>query len=236
MHLPKKIYLVAGALALLAAGITFWLQTSGDAKLAASKRWVSVLVANANIAAGVTLAQAKAQHLLTTENFPESALPVGVIGNLDKSFSDTKLSQAIAAGQLVLASALQSKSAAVTELQVPNNLLAVTTLADDQSRVAGFVTPGATVAVFWTSAKLSRTRVLFSGAYVLAVGSQSTSAGSQPQQASPQLVTLALSPANSARLILAQQTGLISLGLPSAQTKVDARITVTPSSLFGNTK
>jgi pilus assembly protein CpaB len=102
---------------------------------------------------------------------------------------------------------------------------------DDAARVAGFVGPGAEVAVYWTPADTSASQVLLPRVSVLAVGATSTSntaGGSQTAAgtgagsgvANVNLVTLALKPADAPRVVLASKTGSIYFGLLGKGTKL----------------
>jgi pilus assembly protein CpaB len=207
MRLSKYAYLAAGLLAVLAGIAVYLYQLTADDRAAAGKSAVAVLVASANIESGLTLADAQARHLIVVEHFPRAALPSGVV--LAKrslgALGSVAFHQSVAAGQLILQSGFEAP-ANEGSLLVPDGKVAITINLDDAARVAGYATAGSRVGIYFGKNQSTETRVLVPEVLILAVGNQSASLA-------PSLITVAVTPADAARLLVAERTGSLTLAL-----------------------
>ena len=196
-----------GIYGVLAGIVVYLYQSTADDRAVAGKSAVAVLVASANIEAGLTLADAEARHLITVQHFPRAALPAGLVppSSLRKAAETSVFQQPVAAGQLILQSAF-TKAPGQDSLLVPDGKVAITVNLDDAARVAGYATAGNRVAIFYSKAQSAETRVLVSQVAILAVGNQNAGLA-------PSLVTVAVSPADAARIIVAERSGSLKLAL-----------------------
>ena len=234
MKISKYSYLIAIVLAVLAGVAVYAYQSSADSRALAGKQPVTVLMAKADIPAGVKLQDALAQGALKLENFPAGTVPAEALGNVDSTNGQLVVNHAIAAGQLVLSTELGDTAAATTQIQVPNGMVAVSVNADDPSRVANFLVPGSKVVLYWTAGDNKLSHVLFPSADVLAVGAVSTASTNTGQSGSANLITLSLPPADAQRLVLATRTGSLYFGLLSDTTVISSGSSITPDKLLGN--
>jgi pilus assembly protein CpaB len=207
MRLSKYAYIAAGLLAVLAGIVVYLYQSTADDRSVAGKSAVAVLVASANIEAGLTLADAEARHLIAVQHFPRAALPAGLVppASLRTAAETSVFQQPVAAGQLILQAAF-AKAPGQDSLLVPDGKVAITVNLDDAARVAGYATAGNRVAIIYSKAQSAETRVLVSQVAILAVGNQNAGLA-------PSLVTVAVSPADAARIIFAERSGSLKLAL-----------------------
>jgi pilus assembly protein CpaB len=210
MRFSKYAYVAASLLAVLAGIVVYLYQSTADDRMAAGKSAVAVMVASANIERGLTLADATARHLIGVEHFPRAALPSDVV--LAKSHagrftvpSGRVFYRSVPAGQLIRSSVFV-KPVGEDSLVVPDDSVAITINLDDAARVAGYAVPGSQVAIFFGKAQSPETRVLVPSVRILAVGNQSAGLA-------PSLVTVAVSPSDAARILVAERSGVIKLAL-----------------------
>lgn len=234
MKISKYSYLIAIVLALVAGVAVYLYQSSTDSRALAGKQAVTVVVAKADIPAGVKISDALAQGLLKLENFPAGSVPTEAIANIDENNRDLLVNHAIGAGQLVLSSQLGDFAQANTHIQVPDGQIAVSVNVDDPARVANFLVPGSKVVLYWTASDNKLSHVLFPEASVIGVGSVSTASSANTQSGSAGLITLALTPSDAQRLVLATKTGSLYFGLLSGNTQVSAGQGITSDKLLGN--
>ena len=234
MKISKYSYLIAIVLAVLAGFAVYAYQSSADSRALAGKQPVTVLMAKADIPAGVKLQDALTQGALKLENFPAGTVPAEALGNVDSTNGQLVVNHAISAGQLVLSTELGDSAAATTQIQVPDGMVAVSVNADDPSRVANFLVPGSKVVLYWTAGDNKLSHVLFPSADVLAVGAVSTASNNTGQAGSANLITLSLPPTDAQRLVLATRTGSLYFGLLSGSTVISCNSSITPDKLLGN--
>jgi pilus assembly protein CpaB len=207
MRLSKYAYIAAGLLAVLAGIAVYLYQSTADDRAAAGKSAVAVLVASTNIESGLTLDDAQARHLIAVEHFPRAALPSGVVlakPSLD-GLGSAVFHQSVAAGQLILSSNFEVP-ANEGSLLVPDGKVAITINLDDAARVAGYAAAGNRVGIYFGKNQSSETRVLVPEVLILAVGNPSASLA-------PSLITVAVTPADAARILVAERTGSLTLAL-----------------------
>jgi pilus assembly protein CpaB len=208
-----------------------------DARAVAGKRTVSVLVTTKKVAAGTTVAQARHDGLLRTEDMPAETVPgdtFAAVADLD-SIGDQVAADDIVAGQLVRRPMFVARSAAVGGLTVPDGKLVLTVAVGTAAEVAGYLEPGSKVAVFdtYTVAEgtdgkpagddLERnhkydqaTRLLLSKVTVLAVGpapAERKAATAGAADAAKVLVTVAVTQYEAERLVHGAQVGHLYLAL-----------------------
>jgi pilus assembly protein CpaB len=141
---------LAGMLALL--GIVAVLAYVRNADNRALQRYhvVSVLVAKQPIPAGTTAEAAISGGLLGTEKFPVGSVPPGALRQIGHADSKLVTSAPIGQGQLLLQSMLVQKSQGAVPLAIPAGKEAVSVAVCLAGDVAGYVQPGAKVAIYNT--------------------------------------------------------------------------------------
>lgn len=235
MKVTKMSYLIAVVLAVLAGLAVYLYQSSSDARALAGKQGVTVVVAKMDLAVGTKLADAVAGGAVGYATYPQGTLPVGTLSTIDAGTANLVVSHAIGAGQLVLGSELSSFVNPNAMIQIPTGRVAVSVNLDEAARVASFVQPGSRVVVYWTPGDDKESRVLLADADVIAVGATSTASGAAASGAgNTSLVTLALTPADAPRVVLATKTGSLYFGLLSDATSVVRGSGVTADSLRSN--
>jgi pilus assembly protein CpaB len=146
-------------------------------------------------------------------------------------------------GQQLLAGMFGATAVADTALPIPPGQLAASFAFGDPQRVAGFVQPGSTVAIFVTHTdpdqpKLRETRILLPKVTVIAVGPTTITPPADPAQANPEaqpraMLTLALTQAQAEKLIFAQTFGGgLYLGLVNTGSKIAPKTIVNDGNLF----
>jgi pilus assembly protein CpaB len=234
MKISRISYIVAIVLALIAGVAVYAYQASADQRALAGKAAVQVYVSQQDIPVGVKLSDIYLQGLAKKENFPADSLPVGAITDITTANGDLVVSHPITKGQLLLDSQVGTQAAAASQIVVPDGQVAVSVNVDDSQRVANFLVPGAQVVVYYTAADRTSVRVLLPRADIIAVGSTSTSSTTGTGAVVSPLVTLALPPADAARVVLATHNGTVYFGLLSKTTTVAPGSGVALPNLFGN--
>jgi pilus assembly protein CpaB len=212
-------------------------------KTVKSNESVQVIVATAHIPAGMTGALVAQNKLATFESVPKRNVPPGALSTLS-GVADKQLSVDVYPGEVLLAAKFSERTQALTgALTIPANDLAISIQIGDPQRVAGFVVPGSQVAIFDTTgggsgqqSSNAHTGVILPRVQVIAVGptalktNGSSSAGQQ--QTSTAILTLALTQAQAEKLVLAQSTGSLYLGLLSDKSQVTVGPGVTANQLY----
>jgi pilus assembly protein CpaB len=127
-------------------------------------------------------------------------------------------------------------------LSIPEGDIAISVNLSDTGRVAGFVSPGAKVAIFanTTDARGDVTRVLLPKVQVIAVGTTTVvnttttdAEGAQTTEALPKtLFTLAVSQEDAQRIMFATNHGELSFALLNDKSRVAAGPGVSNANLF----
>lgn len=247
----KRSVLIIGLAVLLAAvgvvSVLYYVRQA-DARALAGKQAVRVLVAAERVPAGTTAAAAQAAGLLRAEAMPAESVPADALGRVGPEVAELVAGADIAPGQLVLRSLFVAELPTASGLPIPDGKVAVTVALGVTQQVAGYVKPGATVAVFDTRGATNRnadgeatTRVLLPEVEVLAVGPapagerQSTPNG--PNGPNGQvMLTFAVDTAQAERLILGSQTGSLHLALLTADTGVVPGARLDTGALFGSAR
>jgi pilus assembly protein CpaB len=202
-----------------------------------------VLVATSQITAGTSVQDAAERGAFERKALPKVAIAAGAVSNINPIQGKVALTT-IFPGQQILEQMFGDNPAATGPFDLPPGSLAVSFSFDDPNRVAGFVQPGSTVAVFVTEEAADRTRVLLPRTHVLAIGppAPSSAAGSSTagrrsgsatgNESSRALVTLALKQPDAERMILASSRGTLYLGLLGAESKVTTSAGVTGAKLY----
>jgi pilus assembly protein CpaB len=222
MRSSTIILIAALAVGLVAAAGVFVYTEGAEARVLADQQPTAVYVTDDLVPAGMVLDDAIQEGLILSTQVPASSAPSGAL-TVGSSGSLQALAD-LGPGQVVLAAAFGSEMPAPEPIRIAADEFAVTVQLGDPQRVAGFLRPGSSVAIFNTSADLDRsneTRLLLFGIQVLAIGeaTQVQAEGDPTDVAQSALVTVAVKPTEAERLVHAAQTGSLYLALlnPEAQ-------------------
>lgn len=215
----------------------------------AGQRPVEVLVAVGSVPAEMAASQAAAEGLLELRSLPRRAVPEGAVADVEELEGRVAASE-LFPGEVVLPGRFVDPAVAGA-LSIPAGMLAVSVELTDPGRVAGFVVPGSEVAIFDTftlpkdpsaAGEVEQaTRLLLPRVKVLAAGPTSVrSAAAQPQESSPveqtpvatSVLTVAVDQAGAEKLVHATQTGTVSFGLLTSNSKTGPSAGVDNTSLF----
>lgn len=229
----KKLqrFLIAAGLGLVASGAMFAYVSGANQRADAGEPRGPVLVAKSAIPVNTKLlADQVAVETRPTRYIPEGALtlPDGAIGRV------TRIE--IAAGEPILdAKLLVQGQESQAVLPVPSGMRAITVAVDEVVGVAGFVQPGMTVDVVSTMDVEGETvtKFLLQRVKVLACA-QDSKHKDDPEAKVVSSATLAVSPGDAEKLILAADRGKIRLAMRDQAEKGDVLTSgATPQSMMG---
>ena len=142
------LFLLALALALFGTGAVFVYVSRVDARAVADLKPVEVLVATGTIQAGTSVQAAVDQKLIERKALASQSVPPGALRKTAE-VKDRVAASVIYPGEVLLAPKFVEPEV-VGALAIPEGLMAVSVELEDPQRVAGFVLPGAEVAIFDT--------------------------------------------------------------------------------------
>jgi pilus assembly protein CpaB len=208
----RSRFLVLGAISLalgLAVSIYLYLYLQAIGK-ASSEPMIDVMVASSDLQVGARIEKTDIKIV----RVPLSALP----SNPPRKFADVigrGLVLPIQKGQFILSSQLAGENAGSgLPSLIPPDMRAVAVRINDESSVAGFVTPGTRVDVFMTATRNGEAQTInvLQNVAVLATGhTLERNTNGQPQSAS--VATLLVDISDAEKLILASSEGHIRLAL-----------------------
>jgi len=236
--MTRRLIAITVAIALAAvgtAGILWYVISANDRAQSDLNDPVRVAVADKQIPAGTSGTVIREQNLVRYVQMPRLVVPEGdVLGDIGAEFDDKVVTANVEKGFMVMRSMFGERSQVTSGLPTPPGKLAVAVATSMPEQVAGYVRPGADVAIFVTyklttpegeETNKTRTKVLLPRVQVLAIGpSAGDGANSTDNRSggdSELLVTLAVSQSEAERLILGKNTGSLYLGLLTETTKVE---------------
>jgi pilus assembly protein CpaB len=158
---------------------------------------------------------------------PKTSVPDDVLSEVNAELDTLVVTSNLAVGQLLLRANFGADANVTGGLALPPGMMAVTVETGAPEQVAGYVQPGAEVAIFVTypvvapngsTNNIERTRVLLARVTVLAVGQgRGGSANASPGSV---MITVAVNQADAERLISALNAGTLYLGLLSDSVEV----------------
>ena len=220
------LLVAAVAIAALGAGLVLLYVSSLAGAATADQQMVKVLTATSTISPGETAAVAKSDGRLALTEVPKSSLVAGAVTSV-RQMSGEVSQVTIFPGEQILAQMFATSVASGQNLPIPHGKLAISVELSDPGRVAGFVPPGAHVAIFISvqgtstdaTGSQSYTRIMVPNAEVLAVGPATVlSAGGSSSAATtsdpvPQtILTVALSQHDADRVLFASNSSGSSTG------------------------
>jgi pilus assembly protein CpaB len=229
----RRTLLLIAALVVAALGtvLVFLYANNARNEGLANQELVTVLVAKSNIAVGTTGSAASAAGAFEQQDIPRANVVEGALSDATP-IADLVAVAPIFTGQQIIA-AQWGATGQTSGLSIPDGKIAISVQLGDPERVAGFIAPGATVAIFATGGP--SVQVLLTNIPVIGVGPASsvpnpdgTTNGGNAEQIPSAILTLAVTQLEAQKIIYAQggaspsaYSGLY-FGLMNAKSKVVA--------------
>lgn len=213
MDRRRILLIVAAVVAALGLVLVIVYARSADSRAAEDYDTVTALKAIEPIALGETFDDALAAGKIEEQRVPRGQLLDGYV--TDANTLDGQLAAMdIAVGEQITTSKFAEEVRTGVVLPVPAGMLGQSVQLDDQGRVAGFASPGDSVAVLVASPENAAALVLVPETQILAVGSSSPIAsategeeGETTDAVANTVVTLALTPESALDLTAAIDAG-----------------------------
>jgi pilus assembly protein CpaB len=251
----------AAIIALVGVASVLLYARGADARAVAANQPSTAYVSKALIPSATTLKDAVRGGLLVKTTVPEKGLPAGALTQVTDANSSLLALTDIAPGEYMLESRFGTTPMGTKAIEVPSGMVAVSVQLTDPARVGSFVTPGTRIAIFDSykikaigvdakskainDANVTGTSVLLDDVLVIAMGDAALNPGSQAPAADDSkaakadanatpsfLVTVAVTPANAARLIHGINNGVLYAALRSADLKMGTTPRVDDLNLF----
>ncbi len=241
------LLIVAVVIAALGATMVFLYVQNVDADAAEANESVEVLAATKQVEVGETIEDAQAAGKLGMVSVPRKNVVPGAL--TDTSALDGQIAlSTVYVGEQILPGMFGQVGTQQT-INIPEGTMAISVQLDDPARVAGFVTPGASVAVFMSGEKLGKgvdagllpfTRLLLPKVEVIGVGdttllstTKTDAAGLETTEAIPKtILTLSLTQAQAERVVYASRNGSLTFGLLNEKSNVKSGPGVFEQNLF----
>jgi pilus assembly protein CpaB len=226
---------VAIVLAALGTGGLLLYASAADERARAGIEGVTVAIADKRIPVGTSGERIKAGDMVRFEQMPRASVPTDALAEIGEDLESAVLTSAVEPGQLLLKAMFGRSSTVTSGLNLPEGTMAVTVETGAPEQVAGYVRPGARIAIFLTykvldkdleETNVQRTRVLLPNVEVLSTGTYRPPARngnngdslpgettSSPSSNGSMLVTVAVTQTDAERLIAGLNTGKLYLGL-----------------------
>ncbi len=219
MDRRKVLLIVAALIAALGTAVVFLYVRGADSRANLKFAGKQVLVANAAISQGETLKVAKSSGKIETKTVTAGSLVPGYVTDLEAIPDENVALTTIYPGEQILRGKFGASAGDSSALTIPNKKLAVSLNLADPDRVAGFVNPGAQVAIFTTSSSTNSTQLLLPKVNVIGVGTTSvvattktSASGAQTTEQLPRtLMTLALDQVDAQKIIYASHTSDVTV-------------------------
>jgi pilus assembly protein CpaB len=235
------LLIVAALIAALGATMVFLYVRGADSRAEADQQPIQVLKAVAVINPGETLAAAQAAGKVQLGTVPKSQVLTGAV-NSTRDIADKVALSTIYPNEQIITGKFGSPGDQST-LQIPDGDIAISVSLSDTGRVAGFVSPGAKVAIFVNGQDdkgQDASRLLLSPVQVIAVGATTvvstqttTAAGAQTTEQLPKtLFTLAVTQDQAQKVMFAAGHGELTFGLLNAKSQVKPGPGASATSLF----
>lgn len=234
------LLVVAALIAVVGSGMVFLYVKGADDRAKEAQAPVAVLKAVAQIEPGESLSAASAAGKIELQDVPAEQQLEGALVSIGDNGTKVALTR-IFPNEQITTSKFGSPGEQDT-LPLPPGKLAISVSVSDTGRVAGFVAPGSTVALFMNgpvgASGQDGTRLLLDKVQVIAVAQQTVTTataadGTQPAEAlPPTLFTLAVDQQDAEKVMYASSHGEISFGLLNDKSKVHSGPGVTQSDLF----
>ena len=237
------LLIVAALIAALGTGMVFLYVRGADHRAEASQQPVQVLKAVAEIEPGETLSAAQAAGKIQMGTVPRKQILAGAVNSVTGLENSVALSKIYPNEQIITGKFGSAGDQA--SLTIPDGNIAISVNLSDTGRVAGFVNPGAKVAIFVNTGGdqggQDATRLLLPSVQVIAVGATTVvsttttdATGAQTTEQLPKtLFTLSVPQEDAERIMFAVGHGTLSFGLLNDKSKIKSGPGVTSANLFG---
>lgn len=238
----RRTVLLIAALVVAALGTTMvFLYVNGVNNRALDKQNpYKVLVAKKPIEPGTTLKSADNAASFGTKIIGKDALVPGAVSAVTELTGNVATTWIYPGEQII--QPMFGDSAGSSKLPVPADKVAMSIQMTDPAQIAGFVTPGTSVAIFLTTTNKggqAQTQCLLPKVLVLAVGGE-TGVPQNPETTSgtdasvpKTTLSIAVDQKDLQRVLVATKSGQLNLGLPGKDFNADAALTPTnQSNLF----
>jgi pilus assembly protein CpaB len=246
------LLLVAALIAAVGTSMVFLYVRGVDARAAEQYDAVQVLKAVELIESGETLADAQAAGKIAMGTVGRGQLLDGALTTIGHLRDKVALTS-IYPGEQVISSKFGEAGAQDGGLSIPEGKMAISVELSDPARVAGFVNPGAEVAVFisaepelktpdgettelpkFTRLLLPRVRVIGVGTTTMVSTVTTDESGGQTTEELPRtLLTLAVDQAEAEKIIFAANNGELAFALLTEDSSVEKSPGVTATDMFG---
>ncbi|HEX6076965.1 MAG TPA: Flp pilus assembly protein CpaB [Micromonosporaceae bacterium] len=150
---------IAVVLAVLGTTIVLGYVSYADARAIAGKKAVTVMVAKQRIPAGTSGARIRADGLAEPVRMPAETVPPGTLDQVGQELDDLVVTSDVQGSQLLLRGMFGDAVKSTGGLAIPEGKMAVSVQLLSPEQVAGFVRPGATIAIFDTFTMAGNNRV-----------------------------------------------------------------------------
>lgn len=228
----QRIILAIVAGGLTAGGLTIW----GTSKQAKAEPLGTVLIVKQAIKA----AEPIKPEFLAVESRPLQYIPKNALRSVGET-ADLRARWDLVPGDTLLAEKLASeKELGASPLKIPEGKRAVSLAVDEVVGVAGFVQPGTIVdviAVIAVGNEQPISKVVLQNVPILAVAQSDKTPDDDPQAKISSSVTLAVTPGEAEKLVLASERGKIRLAMRSPDETAEVKTNGSnPDSLRGVVK
>ncbi len=244
------LLIVAIVVAALGSTLVFLYVQGINDRAVAGQESVEVLTATSMIAAGESINDAQSAGKLELTSMPKAQVLDGALNSTETLKNQLALA-AIYPKEQLLASKFGAAGTQQT-LTIPDGTMAISVQLDDPSRVAGFVTPGSSIAIFVsaepeeilpdgsTKTLPDFTRLLLAKVEVIGVGdttvlstTKTETTGEQTTEAIPKtILTVSVSQAEAEKVIFGSKNGTLTFGLLNDKSVVRPDAGVVAQSLF----
>jgi pilus assembly protein CpaB len=244
----RAVLLIVAVLIAAAGTALVLLYVQGiNSRATAGQQPVKVLTATVQIDPGETMAGAQAAGKVDLVEWPKAkVLPSAVSSG--EAFKNRVALATIFPGEQIIPEKFGSPGDQDV-INIPDDKMAISVQLTDPARVAGFVTPGADVAVFVSSSPAlgasgttsEITKLLLRKVEVIGVGqttvlstTKTTATGAQTVEEIPKtILTLAVTQEEAERVLLAARTGELSFGLLTEKSVTAETPGTTLDDIFG---
>lgn len=232
---------IAIVLAVVGAVLVLVYAKNADARAIAQASPTKVYLAQKLIPSGTTLKDAQRTELIVETQVAAKAVPVGALATIDADNNALLALSDVQPGEILIASRFGTTPVGAKAIEVPSGMVAISVQLEDPARVGRFVTPGSHIAVYQTYKKVKfgtdeateqynsfgfkGTSVLLDDVLVIGMGETPLNApkqaeGEATKAAAPSfLVTVAVTPQNSVRLVHAINGYTLYAGLRGSDVK-----------------
>lgn len=232
MDRRRVLLVVAAVIAALGTLLVFLYVRGADTRASDRYKAVKVLVAVKQINPGETVAAAQAAGKIEVGSVTQGQELPGALNTLSPIQAEIAQTT-IYPGEQIIVSKFATTAATTSTLTIPKGKIAVSINLTDTARVAGFVNPGDSVAIFMNSSGAAGlfTKLLLPNVEVIAVGTTTVvsttttdKTGAQTTEQLPRtLFTLGVSQTDAQKIMFASANGELAFGLltPDSVVKPD---------------